>query len=217
VFEDTISTLLGSKYFSVLDCYSGFWQVSIKEEHKERTGFTVPFGHFEFNRPPFGLSNSPTNFQRLMDEVLKGLIGTEAWIFIDDVIIYTKSAEEHAMRLENVFQRFENANLQLHPGKCVFAQPQVKYLGFELSENEVSACADKVKAVMEYPTPKNAKNVRTFLGLASFYRRLVPRFAEVAKPLTLLTRKNKIFAWGLSQEEAFQRMKNRPCTTPVLA
>jgi hypothetical protein len=98
-FEDTNSTFFGSKFFSILDCYSGFWQVSIKEEHKERTGFTVPFGYFEFNRLPFGLSNCPTNFQRLIGEVLRGLIGTEAWIFIDDVIIFSKSAEEHPKRL----------------------------------------------------------------------------------------------------------------------
>jgi hypothetical protein len=92
----------------------------------------------------------------------------------------------------------------------------VKYLGFQLSENGVSACADKVKAVKEYPTPKNAMDVRAFLGLASFYRRLVPSFAEIAKPLTLLSRKDQKFAWGPSQEEAFQRMKDRLCTTPVL-
>ena len=94
VFEETTSTLFGSRYFSVLDCYSGFWQVPIKEEHKERTGFTVPQGHYEFNRLPFGLSNSPSNFQRLMDIVLRNLVGTECWVFIDDVIVYSKSAEE---------------------------------------------------------------------------------------------------------------------------
>jgi hypothetical protein len=121
------------------------------------------------------------------------------------------------MQLENIFQRFEKANLKLHPGKCVFAQPQVKYLGFVLSENGVSASADKVKAVKEYPIPKNAKDVRAFLGLASFYRRLVPNFAEVAKSLTLLIKKDEKFAWSPSQEEAFQIMKYRLCTTPVLA
>jgi len=91
VFEKTTSTLFGSRYFSILDCYSGFWQVPIKEEHKERTGFTVPRGHYEFNRLPFGLSNSPSNFQPLMDIVLKILVGTECWVFIDDVIVFSKS------------------------------------------------------------------------------------------------------------------------------
>jgi hypothetical protein len=150
-----------------------------------------------------------------MDEVLRGSIGTECWIFID--VIFSKSAQEYALRLENVFQRFEKANIQLYPGKCVFAQPQVKYLCLVLSQNGVSASADKVKAVKEYPTPKNAKDVRAIFGLASFYRRHVPNFAEVAKPLTLLTRKDQKFAWGPSQQDAFQKMKDRLCTTPVLA
>jgi hypothetical protein len=106
IFEETTSTLYGSKYFSILDCYSGFWQLSIKEEHRELTGFTVPSGHFEFNHLPFGLSNSPTSFQRLMDTVLKNLVGSECWIFIDDVVVFSRSAKEHARRLESVLQRF---------------------------------------------------------------------------------------------------------------
>jgi len=137
VFEETTSSLFGSKYFSVLDSYSGFWQVAIKEGHKYHTGFTVPFGHYEFNRLPFGLSNSPTNFQRLMDVVLKNLVGTECFVFLDDIIIFSESADEHALRLENVLQRFDQANLQMHPGKSVFAQPKVQYLGYVLSKDEV--------------------------------------------------------------------------------
>ena len=90
--------------------------MSIKEEHRERTGFTVPSGHYEFNRLPFGLSKSPSNFQRLIDAALKNLVGTECWVFIDDVIIFSSTAEEHALRLENVLRRFDGANLQLHPG-----------------------------------------------------------------------------------------------------
>jgi hypothetical protein len=214
-FEETTSVLHGSKYFSILDCYSGFWQVPINEEHRERTGFIVPFGHYEFNRLPFGLSNSPSNFQRLMDVVLRNLIVVQCYVFIDD-IIFSKSAE-HAARLENVLERFDKANLRLHPGKCAIAQPQVNYLRYGLSENEVSASADKVKAVKIYPTPRSPKEVRAFLGLASFYRRLVPNFDEAAKHLTKLTRKNEVFVWGPCQREAFENLKTKLCTTPVLA
>ena len=154
MFKETTS-LFGSKYLSVID-YSGFWQVAIKEDDKERTGFTVPFGHYEFNILPFGLSNSPTNFQWLMDIVLKNLLGTECFVFLD---IFSESAEQHALRLENVLQRFDQANLQLHPWKCVFVQPKMQYLGNVLSKDGVSASADKVKAVKDYPTQKNAKDV----------------------------------------------------------
>jgi len=109
-----------------------------------------------------------------------------------------------------VLRKFDEASLQLHPKKCVFAEPKVQYLGFILSEIKVSASTDKVKAVREYPTPKN---VRAFLGLASFYRRLVPNFAQIAKPLTTLTRKDQKFEWGPSQKEAFEGLKDKLCTT----
>ena len=165
IFDEATSNLDGCKYYSVLDCYSSFFQ--IKEEHKEKTGFSVPSRHYEFNRLPFGLSNSQSSFQRLMDIVLKNLVGTECFVFIDDVIIFSKSAQEHTLRFEKVLQRFDQANLQLHPGKCVFAQPQVNYLGFVLSEQEVAASLDKIKAVKNYPLPKNVEDVRAFLDLAS--------------------------------------------------
>jgi hypothetical protein len=152
-----------------------------------------------------------------MDVVLKNLVGPECWVFIDDVIISSKSAEEHAQRLKNVLQRFDKANLQLQPEKCVFAQSRVQYLGFVLTEDGVSASPEKVKAVQNYPVPKSVKDVRAFLGLASFYRRLVQGFAEMAKPLTELTRKDREFTWGPSQQKAFEELKVRLCTTPVMA
>ena len=116
-----------------------------------------------------------------------------------------------------MYWRGLTANLQLHPGKCAIAQPQVNYLGYVLSDNGVSASADKVKAVQNYPTPRSPKEVRAFLGLAPFYRRLVPNFPKSAKPLTKLTRKNQEFVWGPSQKEAFENLKTKLCTTPVLA
>jgi len=217
VFEETTSNLHGSKYYSVLDCYSGFWQISIKEEHKERTGFSVPSGHYEFNKLPFGLLNSPSSFQRQTDIVLKDLVGTECWVFIDDVIIFSRSVQEHAQRLENVLQRFDRANLQLHPGKSVFAQPQVNYLGFVLSEKVVSASPNKIKAMRNYPILKNVKDFRAYLGLASFYRRLIQEFATVGKPLTEPTKKDRPFIWSESQQKAFESIMEKLCTAPVLA
>jgi hypothetical protein len=143
-------------------------------------------------------------------------VGAECFVFLDDIINFSESAEQHALRLENVLQRFDQAKLQLHPRKCVFAQPKVQYLGYVLSKDGVSPSADKVKAVKDYTTPKNAKDVRAFLCLCFFYRKLVPKFAEIAKPLTL-TRKDQKFTWGPSQQEAFEELKNRLCTTPLLA
>jgi len=151
-----------------------------------------------------------------MDVVLKDLVGTECWVLICDVIIFSRTVPEHAQGLENVLQRFDKANLQLHPSKCVFAQPQVNYLEFVLSEKGVSASADKIKAVRNYPSQKNSKNVSAYLGLASFYRRLIQDFAAVAKPLTELT-KDRPFMCSQSQQNAFESMKDKLYTAPVLA
>ena len=111
VIEETTSTLYGSKHYSVIDCFQGFWQINIREDHKERTGFTVPSGHYEFNRLPFGMSNSPSSFQRLMVLVLKNLVGIYCYVYLDDVVIFSQTAQEHAQRLENVIHRFDRANL----------------------------------------------------------------------------------------------------------
>jgi hypothetical protein len=189
-----VSTLSGSKYFSVLDCYSGFWQINIQKEDREKSAFSIPLlGHFEFNRLPYGMSNSLASVQRLMDLFLKNLRGTECWVHIDDVIVHSDRIEEHAKRLSNVMERSRNANLQLQPGKCDFAQEKVRYLGFELSHRGVEASPDKVKAIQNFPIHKTVRDVSSFLWLASFYRRLVPHFADTAKLLTQLTKKDKVW------------------------
>jgi hypothetical protein len=126
LFEKTVSTLYGSKYFMVIDCYSGFWQIKIAEEDKMKTAFSTPTGHYQFHRLPYGLSNSPVSFQRLMDIVLKTLTETDCWVYIHEVILFADTIQEHARRLEHVLQRFDGANLQLQPGKCVFAQPKLE-------------------------------------------------------------------------------------------
>ena len=152
-----------------------------------------------------------------MDIVLRDLVGNECYVFIDDVIIFSKTIEEHAARLEHVLQRFEKANLQLQPEKCVFAQPQVEYLGYIVSRDGIRASPEKTKAVQNYPTPTNVKEVRSFLGLASFYRRLVPEFARLAKPLTELLRKDVQFKWNELRQSAFVNLKTVLCSEQVLA
>jgi hypothetical protein len=151
-----------------------------------------------------------------MDIVLQNLITVQCYVFIDN-IIYSKSAEEYAARLENVLERFDNTNLQLHSGICAIAQLHVNYLGYVLSENGISTSADNVKAVKCYPTSRSPKEVRAFLGLASFYPRLFPNFGEAAKHLTKLTRKNEDFICGPCQQEALENLKTKLCTTPVVA
>ena len=152
-----------------------------------------------------------------MDLVLRDLVRNEAYVFIDDVIVYGNTLEEHARRLGHVLERFDRANLKLQPGKCVFAQPQVEYLGYVVSREGIRASPDKTKAVRNFPVPRNVKEVRSFLGLASFYRRLVPNFAQIAKPLTGLLRKDARFVWAEQQQAAFEALKIALCSEQVLA
>jgi hypothetical protein len=152
-----------------------------------------------------------------MDIVLRDITGTEAYTFIYDVIVFADTIHEHARRLEHVLQRFDKANLQLQPGKCVFAQAKVEYLGYVISRDGISASPSKIQAVQKYPVPRNARDVRSFLGLASFYRRLVSKFADIAKPLTELLRKESPFKWESRQQAAFERLKEALCSEQVLA
>jgi len=217
-FEETTSTLSGSKYFSVLDCYSGFWQINIHEPHREKTAFSLPsLGHYQFNRLPYGLSNSPASFQRLMDLVLKNMTGAECWVFIDDVIVYSDTAEEHATRLSDVLERFRRANLQLQLEECVFAKDKFTYLGLELSYRGTEVSPDKGKAVQNFPAPQSVKDIRSFLDVASFYRRLVPHFVDIAKALTQLTKKDKMWDWNQECQESFDKLKSKLSNNPVLA
>jgi hypothetical protein len=133
-----VSTFHGSCYVSVLDCYSGFWQLKLAEEYKMKTFFSVQSRHYNFLRLTYGLANSPASFQLLMDLVLRDLVGNECYTFIDDVIIFGNTIEEPAGRLGHVLERFNQANLQLQPGKCVFAQPQLEYLGNSLQGRDPS-------------------------------------------------------------------------------
>jgi hypothetical protein len=154
--------LYGSNYYTTVDCERVFWQVKLAEEGKTKTAFSTPSGQFQFQRLPFGLSNSPASFQCLLDVVLKELKGTECWIFLDDVIVYSDTIEEHARRLEHVLQRFEKVNLLLQPTKFLFAKSEVQYLGYVVSRDGIAASPDKVRAVKENPLPRNVKVLRPF-------------------------------------------------------
>jgi len=147
---------------------------------------------------------------------LKNLTGTECWIFIDDIIVYSDTAEERANRISDGFERFRRANLELQPEKCVFAKDKFTYLAFEMSCRGIEASLDKVRAVQNFPTPQSVEYVRSFLGLASFYRRLVPHIADIAKALTQLTKKDKIWDWSREYQESFDKLKSKLRNAPVL-
>jgi hypothetical protein len=166
---------------------------------------------------PFALCNAPATFERLMETVLRGLTYESCLVYLDDVIVIGSTFEEHLLNLRKVFERFRDARLKLNPGKCHLLQREVKYLGHIVSPEGISTDPEKLKAVREWPAPKDKHEVRSFLGLCTYYRRFISGFANIAKTLTKLTEQKKIFQWTPGAETAFQTLKGALCTAPVLA
>ncbi|XP_062606710.1 uncharacterized protein LOC134268467 [Saccostrea cucullata] len=185
--EEMLDCLAGNKYFSVLDLKSGYHQVEIFEPHKERTAFTVgPLGLYEFNRMPFGLTGAPATYQRLMQETLGDLHLKICCIFIDDIIVFSSTFQQHLERLKLVFDRIRAANLKLSPKKCSLFKRKVKYVGHVVSSEGVETDPDKISKVVDWPTPTNPEEIRKFIGFAGYFRRFIQNFSQISKPLTEL-------------------------------
>ena len=163
--------------------------MELEESAKEKTAFSYPGGHYEFNVMPFGLTNAPATFQRLMERVLTRLAHTQCLSYLDGIIVFGTTFNDHLSHLEHVLTKLGEAGLRLKPSKCHFTLPQVQYLGYLISKDGVQPDPSKVEAVTSYPTPSNATEVREFLGIANYYRRFVQGFSAIATPLYQLTRK----------------------------
>ena len=215
--DDALDILSKSCWFSTLDLASGYWQVEMDPQDKPKTAFTTRQGLFEFNVMPFGLCNSPGTFQRLMDLVLADLQWVTSLVYLDDIVVFGRSFHEHATRLDEVLTKLRQANLKVKPSKCNLFATQVKYLGHIISEHGVEADPEKVDCVRQWPVPKNQTEVRSFVGLASYYRRFMKGFADIARPLHQLTEKGRRFKWTEPCQTAFESLKLSLMTAPVLA
>ena len=214
--DDMLDSLSEARVFSTLDLASGFWQVEVERASQEKTAFITHHGLFEFEKMPFGLSNAPATFQRLMETVLAGLVRNICYVYLDDILIIGKTFEEHLKNIARVLDRLQEAGLKLKPSKCHFLLRQVQYLGHTISDQGISPDASKIEAVKSFPEPTDLKSLRSFLGLASYYRRFIPGFSAVANPLFKLTRKNVNFCWSVTCQEAFERLKQLLVDTPLL-
>ena len=206
--DDLLDALHGAKWFSTLDLKSGYWQVPIAEQDKEKTAFRTSSGQlFEFNQVPFGLCNAPATFSRLMDRVLAGLHWETCLFYLDDIIVFSSTWEEHLARLREVFERLRHAKLKLGATKYTFAAKEVSYLGHRVTEEGLLPDPALLAAIRDIPPPKTATEVRSFLGLAGYYRRYVKGFASIATPLHALTRRDVLFHWSEDCQAAFDQLK----------
>ena len=215
--DDTIQSFAGAKWFSTLDLASGYWQVELDEDAKEKSAFSTRAGLYQWRVMPFGLCNAPSTFERLMESIFAGLQHEIMLLYLDDLIVFAATVQEELTRLRRVFNQLRSAGLKLKPAKCNLFQKSVVYLGHVVSNDGIATDPEKIRAVQDWPTPRTVREVRSFLGLASYYRRYIKSFADIARPLHRLTEKKRQFTWDDNCEEAFNELKRKLTTSPILA
>uniref|UniRef100_L7LW12 RNA-directed DNA polymerase n=1 Tax=Rhipicephalus pulchellus TaxID=72859 RepID=L7LW12_RHIPC len=214
--DDVIDCLHSASYFSSVDLRSGYWQIPMHPNDKEKTAFITPDGLFEFNVMPFGLCNAPATFERFMDTILRGLKWEVCLCYLDDIIIFGRTFDEHNHRLDTVLTCLERAALTLNSKKCHFGNRETLVLGHLVDKHGVRPDPQKVAAVSSFKQPESIRELRSFLGLCSYFRRFVPKFADLAYPLTCLLNKDVPFRWSAECESSFSQLKFLLTSGPVL-
>ena len=199
-----------------MDLSSGYWQVGVHSNDQHKTAFTSHRGLFKFRVLPFGLCNAPATFERLMKFVLAGLIGTSCLVYPDDIVIYSRTFEEHISHLTEVLMRLRQAGLKLKPGKCFLFRQEIVYLGHVVSKEGNATNPSKTAAMDKYPPPNNVQELKQFIGFASYYRCFILKFTEIVSPLHRLTQKSVQYAWTDDCQKALEEL-NRFSRAPVLA
>ena len=214
--DDLMDQLTGACVFSKIDLRSGYHQIRVKTEDIPKTAFRTRYGHYEYLVMPFGVSNAPGVFMEYMNRIFQPYLDHFVVVFIDDILVYSKSEEEHAEHLRVVLQILKEKRLYAKMSKCDFWLHEVSFLGHVISRNGIAVDPSKVDAVLQWEAPKSVTEIRSFLGLAGYYRRFIEGFSKLALPLTQLTRKGEAFVWDTQCENSFQELKKRLTTTPVL-
>ena len=202
--------------FSKIDLRSGYYQLKVKDSDVFKTAFRTCYGHYEFLVMPFGLTNAPAAFMDMMNRVFRPYLDQFVVVFIDDILVYSKSEAEHEQHLRIVLQTLREKQLYAKFSKCEFWLSEVVFLGHVVSAKGIQVDPKKIEAVMEWKQPKNVAEVRSFLGLAGYYRRFVEGFSSIAALLTKLLRKDVPFIWSATQQESFEKLKSILTQAPVL-
>ena len=217
LIDNCLNALAGSSWYSTLDLRSGYYNIPIAKSDRDKSAFITCQGCFRFTVMPFGLTCAPSVFQRLMDVVLCGLSYQTCLVYLDDIIVFGRTFEEQLERLEEVFKRLRSANLKLKPSKCFLCQHSVEFLGHVVSEKGLTMQSSKIDAINDWTSCRDVSEVRAFMGLSSYYRRFVKDFSSIAAPLYGLTQKGAEFCWTAECQEAFDDLKRRLTSEPILA
>ena len=214
--NDIFTMMTGCKYFTTLDLAKGFWQIKIHPDSREKTAFNSVFGQYQFKRLPFGLSTAPGAFQNALNTVLAGINWVKCLVYLDDILIFSKTFEEHLETLVEVMKRLINANLKVKLKKCEFARTQCNYLGHVLNSQGISPLPEKVSAIRDMPYPVCTQEIETFLGKVGYYGRFIDHLATIAKPLFALKRKRVEWKFEQPEKDSFDLLKELLCSAPVL-
>ena len=206
----------GAKIFTKLDLKAGYNLIRIKEGDEWKTAFRSRYGHFEYLVMPFGLANAPATFQNMMNEIFKDLIDMGVVIYLDDILIYSENEDDHVALVKKVLARLQEHQLAIAPEKCEWHKSRVNFLGYIISAEGVEMDQAKIKAVLEWEAPKTVKEVQSFLGFANFYRRFIEGYSRLTRPLTDLTKKSEKFVWSEECSRAFEGLKKRFTSAPIL-
>ena len=213
--DKMFSKLGGAMIFSTIDLRSGYYHIGLTRESRAKSAFVMPMGKWQFKRTPFGLSQAPAYFQLLIDKVLMGCKNF-AMGYLDDIIIFSKTEEEHLQHLEEIFVRLRKFGLKMKHEKCSFFKKHIQYLGHLVSEKGFEPLSEKLESIHKMPAPRTAKEVKQFLGLIGYYRKFVPHFADISRPLTKLTRHNVVFEWTDQCSKAFNHLCELLMEYPIL-
>ncbi|GJT36200.1 putative reverse transcriptase domain-containing protein [Tanacetum coccineum] len=215
--DDLFDQLQGSSVYSKIDLRSGYHQLRVQEEDISKTAFRTRYGHYEFQVMPFGLTNAPAVFMDLMNRVCKPNLDKFVIVFIDDILIYSKNKQEDEKHLKIILELLKKEELYAKFSKCEFWIPKVQFIGHVIDSKGIHVDPAKIESVKYWASSKTPTKIRQFLGLAGYYRRLIAGFSKIAKPMTKLTQKKVKFEWGDKQETAFQLLKHKLCSAPIMA
>ena len=216
LMDELFDRTQGARYFTSIDLRNGFHQIAIQPGDREKTAFRTRFGHFEYTVLPMGLCNAPGTFMQLMNQTFADMLDKSVLCFLDDILIFSRTEEEHMQHLRTVLTRLRDQDLYVKSSKCAFMQREVSFLGHRIGADGLRVAPDKIGAVRQWPQPSSVTEVRSFLGLANFYRRFVRDYSRIALPLTELTKDTVKWQWGAEQQKAFDALKAALCSPPVL-
>lgn len=216
LIDSLLDRLSGAQVFTKIDLRGAYNLVRIKPGDEWKTAFRCRYGHFEYSVMPFGLTNAPAVFQDMMNDILSDYLDIFVVVYLDDILVFSQTPEEHTIHVRKVLQRLMDWKLYAKLEKCSFDQSEVEFLGFVVSDAGIKMSPDKTKSITSWPEPTNVTEVQSFLGFANFYRRFIPHFSRLSLPLTTLTKKNSTFQWDLKAQESFDNLKQELSSDTVL-